>query len=165
MYSLRIRQCTTSSFTPSTFVLSNCQCWAAFFSDATCINAACSRALYRRLLRDFLLRGKTGQLGPLLEKNDGSATILEFCIRETWCRGNCCTTKSLWTLLMKTKRTRSEKSGRACLQRCKGLSFYIVDVWTATGIRVAPGQQAIIRSLETYWNDNKDKLDTGRGTG
>ena len=29
----------------------------------------------------------------------------------------------------------------------------------------APGQQAIIRSLETYWNDNKDKLDTGRGTG
>ena len=27
----------------------------------------------------------------------------------------------------------------------------------------APGQQAIIRSLETYWNDNKDKLDTWTG--
>ena len=66
-------------------------------------------------------------------------------------------------LLMKTKRTRAEKSGWACLQRWKGLSFYIVDVWTATGIWVAPDQQAIIRSLGTYWKDNKDKLNTWTG--
>ena len=47
----------------------------------------------------------------------------------------------------------------ACLQRCNGLSFYIVDVSTATDIWVALDQQAIIRFLGTYWIDNKDKLD------
>ena len=36
------RQCATSSFTPVTFLLSNNPCCAAIFSDATCINAACT---------------------------------------------------------------------------------------------------------------------------
>ena len=42
-------------------------------------------------------------------------------------------------------------------------AFYIVDVWNAAGIQVALDQQAIIRSLGTYWNDHKDKLDTWMG--
>ena len=50
-----------------------------------------------------------------------------------------------------------------CLQRCKGLSSPIVDLWTATGFRVALDQQAIIRSLGTYWKDHKGKLDTWMG--
>ena len=51
----------------------------------------------------------------------------------------------------------------ASLQRHKGLSFYIVDVWTATGIWVAPDQQTIIKSLGTNWNDNKNNLNTWMG--
>ena len=34
------RQCTASSFTPSTFLFSTCLCCAACFSDTACTNAA-----------------------------------------------------------------------------------------------------------------------------
>ena len=47
------RQCTASSFTPSTFLLSKDTCYAACFSYATWHLFQCS--LYRLLLRDFLL--------------------------------------------------------------------------------------------------------------
>ena len=40
-----------------------------------------------------------------------------------------------------------------------GLQRHIVDVWTETGIWVAPDQQ----SLETKWDDNKDNLNTWMG--
>ena len=36
------RQCATSSFTPSTLLLSNSPCCTTFFSDTTCINSSCS---------------------------------------------------------------------------------------------------------------------------
>ena len=65
-----VRQCATSSFTPSTFLLRNNPCCAAFFSDATCLNADCTAS--------------SSWISCCMEKQvnwgkiDGSATILEF---------------------------------------------------------------------------------------
>ena len=38
-------------------------------------------------------------------------------------------------------------------------SFYIVDLWTATGIRIQPNQQIVAKSLAVYWNGQKEKLE------
>ena len=50
----------------------------------------------------------------------------------------------------------------ATLSCCSNCTIYIVDRCTATGIRVAP-EQAVIRSLGRYWNDNSDKLNKWAG--
>ena len=38
-------------------------------------------------------------------------------------------------------------------------SFYIVDLWTATGIWIQPNQQIVAKSLAAYWDGLKEKLD------
>ena len=38
-------------------------------------------------------------------------------------------------------------------------SFHMVDLWTATGIRIQPNQQIVAKSLAAYWNGQKEKLD------
>ena len=66
--------------------------------------------MYRLLLWNFLLQGRTGQWGKIrrIGNNfENSAT------KNHGAGENCCTKKSLWTLLMKTRRTRANKSGRA----------------------------------------------------
>ena len=54
------------------------------------------------LLRHFLLQGRTGQWGKIrrISNNFGNSASKKHGTGE-----NCCTKKSLWTLLMKTKRT------------------------------------------------------------
>ena len=66
--------------------------------------------MYRLLLWNFLLQGRTGQWGKIRRIGNNfrnSAT------KNHGAGENCCTKKSLWTLLMKTRRTRANKSGRA----------------------------------------------------
>ena len=65
-----------------------------------------------RLLWNYLLQGRTGQWGKIRRicNNFGNSATKKHGAGE-----NCCTKKSLWTLLMKTSslRTRANKSCRA----------------------------------------------------
>ena len=100
-----------------------------------------------------------------LEKIDGLETILEFLHprnsnSETWHRGGLLHKKELVDAFDENETNEGREIGTghaACLQSRKDLFFYVVDVWTATGSRVTPDQQAIIRSVRTmtYWNDHK----------
>ena len=66
--------------------------------------------LYRLLLQNFLLQGRTGQWGKIRRicNNFGNSASKKHGAGE-----HCGTKKSLWTLLMKMKRTRAKNSGRA----------------------------------------------------
>ena len=108
----------------------------------------------------FLVAWKNRSTG---EKSTDRRQFWNFCIEETWRRGRLVHQKELVDAFDENEKNAGREIGTghaACLQRRRGLSYYIVDVWTATGIRVAPDQQAIVRSLALYWNDHKDKLDT-----
>ena len=74
----------------------------------------CSR--YRRLLLDFLLHEKTGQLWKNRRIGDNFGIAAS---KKLGAEGNWCTKKSLWTLLMKTKRMPAENSGRAMQPVCR----------------------------------------------
>ena len=132
-----VRQCATSSFTPSTFLLRNNPCCAAFFSDATCLNADCTAS--------------SSWISCCMEKQvhwgkiDGSATILEFLHRGDWC-----TKKSLWTLLMKTKRMLAERSGRAMQPVCRDEKVFPTILWMC-GQQQAFGWLRISRPSSDLW--------------
>ena len=86
-------QWTASSFTPSTFLLSNGPCCAACFSDANCSNAACIASFSG--ISCFTETG--GKMTDRLQ-------FWEFCIQEAWCSGKPLHHKELVDALIQTKK-------------------------------------------------------------
>ena len=69
----------------------------------------------------------------------------------------CCTKESFWTLFMlnhahEKAQGREIGVGHEQVLQKRERSFYIVDLWTATGIRIQPNQQIVAKSLAAYWN-------------
>ena len=81
-----VRQCATSSFTPSTFLLSNNPCCAAFFSTPP--------------VSTFLVAWKNRSTGKNRRIGDNFGISA---LKKLGAEGNWYSKKSLWTLLMKAK--------------------------------------------------------------
>ena len=94
------RHCAVSNFMPSTFLLSKLERPMLHRLFLQSYLYQCQLCLL--LLRHFLLQGRTGQWGKIrrISNNFGNSASKKHGTGE-----NCCTKKSLWTLLMTTKRT------------------------------------------------------------
>ena len=84
------------------------------------------------------------------------ALFWKFCIQEMWCKESLMHKKQLVKLLMRL--SRAEQSLAATGKRWLWLIrhnvkiYYIVDIWTATGIRVQPTQGKVLKSLAAASN-------------
>ena len=92
------RQCTVSSFAPSTFLPSKGPCCAGCFSEATCNYSTFSKS---STASSCISCCKEEQVHG--GKSDWSATILEILHTLNQRRGKLLHQKSLWELLIKTK--------------------------------------------------------------
>ena len=90
------------------------------------------------------------------------ALFWKFCIQEMWCKESLMHKKQLVKLLMRL--SRAEQSLAATGKRWLWLIqhnvkiYYIVDIWTATGIRVQPTQGKVLKSLAAGWCESECDL-------
>ena len=85
----------------------------------------------------------------------------EFCFKETWRQQRLLHQKELLDAFQAHEQAQGREIGvghEQALQK-RERSFYIVDLWTATGIRIQPNQHIVAKSLASSWNIQKAKLD------
>ena len=85
----------------------------------------------------------------------------EFCFKETWRQQRLLHQRELLDAFHAHEAAQGREIGvghEKVLQK-RERSFYIVDLWTATGIRMQPNQQIVAKSLAMYWTGRKGKLD------